>query len=140
MIYFIQIGVDGPIKIGYSRHAATRVRTVLSSVNGSRLIGIAVGTRLRERRLHAMFRTDRLGEVAGPGNTTEWFRPSPRVLTMIAATSMGRSSLDWILNPSIDDPTPPALALDREEWIAIAECYSDAPRSLSEYIAQRSGT
>lgn len=77
LVYFVQAGEGGPIKIGWARNPWGRIRdlqvahwavlTMLGTTDG----GVAL-----ERRLHRRFAKER---VRG-----EWFNPSPRLYAAIA--------------------------------------------------------
>lgn len=60
LVYFIQAGLDGPIKIGHSRNVTKRLRKLqMSSPVQLRLIHVEPGGELRERELHEQFATAR---------------------------------------------------------------------------------
>jgi hypothetical protein len=71
LVYFVQAGEDGPIKIGWSQHLDHR-KASLQTANAHKLrvLGTVPGTRRREAALHAQFAHLRMegGE--------EWFRNS----------------------------------------------------------------
>lgn len=69
-VYFVQVGRDGPIKIGRAIDVEGRVKALqTASAWPLRLLAVVVyaGPAL-EARLHRLFANDRL--------TGEWFRPS----------------------------------------------------------------
>ena len=79
MIYFIQAGKDGPIKIGYS-HSDNGVKSRLSALQTSNhsnlfLLKITKGNLDYEKRLHLMFDDSRL--------RGEWFSPTVDLLNFI---------------------------------------------------------
>lgn len=78
MIYFIQAGVDGPVKIGFSKSSAgvyMRRRTMQTGhYERLRLLSLVEGDRDDERALHEFFASDRL--------EGEWFRPSDAVMEL----------------------------------------------------------
>lgn len=75
-VYFIQVGADGPIKIGHSENPRKR----LSMLQGSHferlhLLGLTPGNRLTEERIQQALSAHRLAR--------EWFRPDPAVIAAI---------------------------------------------------------
>lgn len=89
MIYFIQQGEDGPVKIGYSATmvGVERRRSAMQTAHcvELRLLGVVPGDREDETLLHEFLREWRI--------RGEWFSPSSEVLE--TATSR-RSALDAI--------------------------------------------
>jgi hypothetical protein len=81
LVYFIQMGEDGPIKIGFTlRGVESRQRTLaISSPFELRVLGVLNrrGTKERERELHAQFRH---AHMRG-----EWFRPEPDLVAFITS-------------------------------------------------------
>lgn len=73
-VYFIQMGEDGPIKIGYARDPKRRMYELrTASPYPLHLIGtITPATRADEIALHRRFGRDRL--------EGEWFSPSPALM------------------------------------------------------------
>lgn len=56
-VYFIQVGADGPIKIGFSSDVAQRLRTLQTGhTEKLRLLHKQVGTKEDEAALHRKFR------------------------------------------------------------------------------------
>lgn len=84
VVYFIQRGDDGPIKIGYAKNAATRLDD-LQVANAERLHlrGVAPGTRKTEKALHEQF--------ANAGLRGEWFKPTTDLLDLIAIIGQGKT-------------------------------------------------
>lgn len=78
MIYFIQVGENGLIKIGYSRNPDKRLETIQSN-NHEILnpLGKIPGSLQREKEIH-----DDLKEFRHKG---EWFKPTHEVLEYIEA-------------------------------------------------------
>lgn len=75
-IYFLQAGVVGPIKIGFSGQAAQRLRALQAmGPEPLTLLGWMPGVLDGERALHRQFKRSRLHG--------EWFRPSDDVLEFI---------------------------------------------------------
>lgn len=76
MIYFVQCGEEGPIKIGHSTSPRYRVRELQnSSPYDLRLLGVLEGDQKREKELHLQFGELRL--------KNEWFEPAPELLEFI---------------------------------------------------------
>ncbi len=74
--YFIQSGVDGPIKIGFTSKEDPQERLRdLQTGNPEQLHLIAIIAGNVERELHEQFKNDRI--------SGEWFHPSPELLTFI---------------------------------------------------------
>lgn len=77
-IYFIRMGQDGPIKIGFSGNVATRFAGLqIGCPHELSLLGRMPGGLDDERRLHARFDALRI--------RGEWFRPEPELLAFIAS-------------------------------------------------------
>lgn len=95
MVYFIQSGKRGPIKIGTTRDVLRRLRLFQTgSAQPLTLIGAIPGGRKLERQIHQHLATDRLDG--------EWFKPTPDVRrwAQLAAVIDGRHSAeiaDWQL-------------------------------------------
>jgi hypothetical protein len=76
-VYFIQRGVDGPIKIGFSRDPEKRLRVLQQNVpERLRLIGAQSGGFNEEHQLHERFAASRI-------RRTEWFEPSADIVAYI---------------------------------------------------------
>ena len=75
-VYFIQAGLDGPVKIGWSRVVPRRLQE-LQRVHYEelRLLAEIPGGASREEELHAQFQSSHL--------RGEWFRPSSELLSFI---------------------------------------------------------
>lgn len=75
-IYFIQVGVDGPIKIGFSSDVAQRLRTLQTGhTEKLRLLHKQVGTKEDEAALHRKFRNI---HIKG-----EWYEADPSLVEFI---------------------------------------------------------
>lgn len=80
-LYFIQSGTGGPVKIGYTKQLATRLKAIHKLNGGSvRFLGALVGTREDEKRFHEKYAGDRLHG--------EWFRLSPEILLFLCGVGM----------------------------------------------------
>ena len=79
MIYFIQSGKDGPIKIGYTKDENSlhsRVGSVQCKTLGSLVIlGAFDGDKKREKEIHVKFSMYRIGG--------EWFEPNKNIIHFI---------------------------------------------------------
>lgn len=77
VVYFIQQGEDGPIKIGFSKNPEARLKQLQPSTPAPlRILRTIQGGRSREQSIHGRFQNDRL--------KGEWFRPTPELLEYIA--------------------------------------------------------
>lgn len=80
-LYFIQSGTGGPVKIGYTKQLATRLKAIHKLNGGSvRFLGALAGTRDDEKRFHEKYGNDRLHG--------EWFRLSPEILLFLCGAGM----------------------------------------------------
>lgn len=76
-IYFVQVGDDGPIKIGYSTNPARRLAALQAShPEVLHLIGLTQGSQLEEDRLHEQLAQWRI--------RGEWYAATAAVLAEIA--------------------------------------------------------
>lgn len=76
MIYFIQHGASGPVKIGYSRKPAKRISAIaIACPDPIAILGVVEGSHSLEQRMHKALRAHR--------HRGEWFRPDEAVLTFI---------------------------------------------------------
>jgi hypothetical protein len=75
-LYAIQMGDDGPVKIGIATKPWERLAT-LQTASPARLRGLAAwpGSVEKEAALHEIFAEDRL--------EGEWFKPSPELITFV---------------------------------------------------------
>lgn len=80
-IYFLQVGIDGPIKIGFTiSPIKQRVRALQTiSPHVLRWIGVFSGTRADERNSHRLLQNSSL--------RGEWFYPTVEVLAFIREKS-----------------------------------------------------
>ena len=77
MVYFIQIGKNGPIKIGFSKNVGKRFGALQNGIPYELNMLIAVeGDRHLEKFFHQEFKQDRI--------KGEWFKPSQRLCKLIA--------------------------------------------------------
>lgn len=86
VVYFVQMGQDGPVKIGYSRDEAALKARMRSIDYGlpypARLLGtLRRAGRQVEHTLHVSFARHRL--------RGEWFRPHPDILQAARSASQG---------------------------------------------------
>jgi hypothetical protein len=82
-VYFLQVGTDGPIKIGCTKNdIQQRVRAMqLTSPHILRWIGYFPGDRAAERQAHLLLKNSSL--------RGEWFYPTVEVLAFVAQKSPG---------------------------------------------------
>lgn len=82
-IYFLQVGTDGPIKIGFTISKVER--RVRAHQTGSphilRWIGVYAGTRTDERNAHRLLQNS--------SHRGEWFYPTVEVLAFVRQQSPG---------------------------------------------------
>src|SRR5574341_1136092 len=79
MIYFIQQGEFGPIKIGYSADPVGRLRNLATSTHVElRMLATVDGDADDERALHEKFAHHRIRR--------EWFKPAAEILAYIGLT------------------------------------------------------
>ena len=84
MIYFVQHGEGGAIKIGTARNVRARIDAIQTSAPVRlRLLAVIDGGVREERELHDRFRKDRIHG--------EWFHPSPPLIEHIAGIEPGKS-------------------------------------------------
>lgn len=79
LVYFVQAGTDGPIKIGYTRSAAVTRRIGEIQVGSAAkidLLGCMPGDRAKEAEIHARFASARI--------RGEWFHPTAELLNAIS--------------------------------------------------------
>ena len=120
MIYFIRIGVDGPIKVGFtSGDPAKRLHTLQAGCPYDlQLLAIAEGDLNDERGIHAKFAESRM--------RGEWFDPSPALLDHIgqfaAPAARRRRGGPPALDPSVSKSIyPPRSLWERVEKAALAD-------------------
>ena len=90
-IYFIQQGLDGQIKIGYSQDPKDRLKTLqTSNPRELRLLLTLQGNEDYERKLHKQFERHKL--------KGEWFEPHEDVLIFIENNKSGDVALERIEN------------------------------------------
>ena len=96
MVYFIQQGVDGPIKIGTSPSPVRRLNQLQTSNPCKlRLIGTIEGSYKEESVLHIMFKDHR--------RVGEWFDPSLELCQFIEENSQSIINIETI--SMVDDVT-----------------------------------
>jgi len=85
LIYFIQQGADGPIKIGYTTGTISiRVNQIQTACHEKlTLLGTMDGDANKKRLLHAFFHAHKLHG--------EWFEPAPMVLNYIFALNIAKT-------------------------------------------------
>ncbi|WP_181421657.1 GIY-YIG nuclease family protein [Curtobacterium sp. MCBD17_030] len=76
VVYFVQQGNSGPIKIGCTRNLKSRVNSLqTSSAEPLNVLGTVPGGFELERQMHEALSPHRL--------SGEWFAPTPKVLRLI---------------------------------------------------------
>lgn len=95
MIYFIQQGSFGPIKIGYSKDPGERHANLQTAHHARlRLLGFIEGGQSDERRLHEKFSAHRIRR--------EWFAPSQDLVDYIRMATGANPFIDWFDEGHID--------------------------------------
>ena len=80
VVYFVQAGKSGPIKIGFATDLTKRIASLQTGCpDDLRLLAVVDGGREVERRMH--------NRVAGDRIRGEWFRPTAEVLALVAEVS-----------------------------------------------------
>lgn len=99
-IYFVQVGMDGPIKIGFAKtDAAKRIRALMTiSPHTLRWIGVFEGPTTDERHAHELLKDSWL--------RGEWFNPTAQVLEFIAQKSPGFEPVVFERRPLFGRPQP----------------------------------
>ena len=90
MVYFIQAGEDGPIKIGFAK-SVVGIKKRLAGFQTCHaqtlhLLGYVEGSRDEEAEYHALFASSRL--------RGEWFSPTPHLLQVASDRDWARAELD----------------------------------------------
>lgn len=90
VVYFVQAGPDGPIKIGITTALDSRLRTLQTgSPRRLRLLHTESGGRQRELAFHRRWARHRL---RGDG---EWFHPAPEILAYITGHRSLTLAIPW---------------------------------------------
>lgn len=81
VVYFVQLGIGGPIKIGRTDNLRARLNT-LQTANHKKVVvlGLLRGQEALERQMHALFHKERMDG--------EWFRPSMELLRFISSNTV----------------------------------------------------
>lgn len=113
MIYFIESGWLGPIKIGFTAGpVAARVRGLSTAHHRELTVLLTMeGDTVVERELHHRFADHRM--------RGEWFHPAPDLLSFIC---------DAYIPPEARDEAPLPMVADGEEW------RSEALRAILEML------
>jgi DNA-binding XRE family transcriptional regulator len=83
VVYFIQAGAGGAIKIGVAEDISRRVAGLQTGCPDLlTVLAVLPGTQRDERRLHSMLRAFR--------HRGEWFKPAPQVLAAVEDARQGR--------------------------------------------------
>lgn len=110
VIYFIQAGADGPIKIGYTKE---RIQGRLNNMQVGnpakmRLLGTAAGDKEDEKALHGKFHKHRI--------RGEWFDPAPEIRALIRSGLVALAPLVEDSSYLGDPEDPEGGALARVAW------------------------
>jgi len=82
MVYFIQQGHSGPVKIGYSSNPRKRIQELQTgSAERLYLLGSIEGDKTKENTLQNYFRKDKM--------QGEWFKPSDSLMDYILSLIVG---------------------------------------------------
>ena len=124
MIYFIQMGADGPVKIGHSTAPARRLSSLQTGCPVQlRLLSVTDGDEAAERATHERFAGLRIrGEWFSPGDDLLGYAMSFAVLTPaeIEAMEAGEAAIS-----DYEDPGP-AEYEERDEVVALSD-WGDCP-------------
>lgn len=119
MIYFIQSGQDGAIKIGYTNgDPSSRLKALQTATPSElRLLHYIPGTLNFEASLHAKFNNESLGR--------EWFRPSKELMDYIESQKLAGDLLSKtplrVAEGLAFIPLPENIDLEK---ITLSYCYS----------------
>lgn len=83
-VYFVQMGADGPIKIGRARNPLSRLGELQTSNPHALRILLVIKGGDKEKSFHEMFAASRMNG--------EWFRPDTQILEFIATNSAGHEN------------------------------------------------
>jgi DNA-binding NtrC family response regulator len=86
MIYFVQSGKSGPVKIGFTAKDDVKVRISTlqtASIEPLNLLGVMDGDEEKEKALHQFFHSYRI--------RGEWFEPHPKLLMYIIGLILEKS-------------------------------------------------
>jgi transcriptional regulator with GAF, ATPase, and Fis domain len=87
MVYFMQSGTSGPIKIGFTAKDDIRQRIAnlqTASIEPLNLLGVMEGDATKEKELHHFFHSYKI--------RGEWFEPHPKLLMYIMGLILGKSA------------------------------------------------
>lgn len=110
MIYFIQAGKDGPIKIGHTDNTPEKRLKELQTGNPEKLIllGYMDGDKKQEALLHQMFHFHR--------QNGEWFNPSETVIQQIFYLIFGIRVVNF--DDNMDKPLSEILSMCEKRIIS----------------------
>jgi transcriptional regulator with XRE-family HTH domain len=115
MIYFIQRASGGPIKIGYAKNVAKRLKVLQTGVSEELVVlGICQGERSYESALHQVYREYRI--------SGEWFEPAPKLVAFIKEHAvLSASGAFSVARPQLLDPSREIRLAIRHAGISIKE-------------------
>ena len=122
-VYFIRLGDDGPIKIGYTKNIKRRLITIqVDNPLLVRLIAVMVGGRKEEYQLHRIYSKYRL--------YGEWFEPSSELLGFI-------SQFDSLNIVSADFQNPIKKGREHYNWKGDLACDSSKRQRARAFTRAR---
>lgn len=130
MIYFIQEGEDGPVKIGYSKENCERRLSSLQTGNPRQLTLAAVrtgahGMPAKERELHDRFAAHRI--------RGEWFEPCDEIMEIIERVPKN------ILRPRLKGPSEIEAAFERGKHFGYWEGVGKGNREIEVRVLEALG-
>ena len=131
MIYFVQVGTSGPIKIGFAADPAMRLAALQTAhYEALRLLLALDGDPPHENLLHKKFSFLRL--------RGEWYRPARELLAFIASPEPFPATSEYIdvLGRSASRPRLPALAeaIRRKGGVnELARAIGITPQAISQW-------
>jgi DNA-binding XRE family transcriptional regulator len=106
IIYFIQMGDGGPVKIGYTADLAKRINSLnCGSPHALNVLGTIPGTTAVERALHKLFKPYRM--------RLEWFEPAPEVIEWIKANNGNEEAGEAVVESLIAKKRERAARIER---------------------------
>ncbi|MFH1379252.1 MAG: helix-turn-helix domain-containing protein [bacterium] len=94
MIYFIQSGISGPIKIGFTKHESPKQRLSVLQTNHHEklnLLGTMPGSEKDEAFLHARFKRFKI--------RGEWFQPVKELIDFLYPIPLDKMKIEFQFEP-----------------------------------------